>query len=83
MLTAVSFTSCFWNTATYSQLSLYLSYSYTLLYLIFIFIFVLIYILQKNQNSKLLCDHVYFIRDNLHSGFYATVYCLRQQDSLV
>lgn len=36
----------------------------------------------NSQISKSMCDHKYFIRDNLHSTFYATVCCSRHQDSL-
>ena len=29
-----------------------------------------------------MCDHMNFIRDNLHSTFYASLCCSRRQDSL-
>ena len=36
------------------------------------------YKLLNNQNSMLLYDHIYCIRNNLHSAFYATVSCSRR-----
>ena len=42
-------------------------YFYTLVYLLFVFVSILI--LQNNQNSMLLYDCIYLIKDNLNSSF--------------
>jgi len=38
--------------------------------------------IENNQNSVLLYDHIYFIRNSIESTFYFTAYCFGQQDSL-
>ena len=38
--------------------------------------------IQNNQNSVLLYDHIYFIHDSVDSTFYFTACCFGQQDSL-
>ena len=64
------------------KLSLYFSYfSYTIIFYIFVYMS-LISMIQNNQNSVLLYDHIYFISHSVESTFYFTACCFGQQISL-